>query len=349
MLSINFNSRFSINLFSLVIGYLIICSGAWTMKPAFAADQGNIVNIQFENDLFGGGTDRYFTNGIRIQAVTEPIPWITDIADKFPWFSKEKALKDSEDILQARTSISVGQNIFTPDDISETALIENDVPYAGWLYLGLGVMANQGLNRFDQLELNIGVVGPSSMAEEVQTEWHNFFGITKPKGWKNQLNDELGVVLFYEQARRFETKDLILGLKWDVIPHIGGSIGNVFTFAKLGVTFRFGPDLASDFGPPRIRPSLPGSGFYSPKKGFNWYVFTGAETRLMLQNIFLDGNTFKESHSVDKKPVVGDLQAGVVIQYDRLRVSYTQIFRSKEFDDQDQSHNYGSLGISYQF
>jgi lipid A 3-O-deacylase len=69
----------------------------------------------------------------------------------------------------------------------------------------------------------------------------------------------------------------------------------------------------------------------------------------MLQNIFLDGNTFKESHSVNKKPVVGDVQAGAVIQYDRLRVSYTQIFRSKEFDDQDQPHNSGSLSVSYQF
>jgi lipid A 3-O-deacylase len=140
----NFYSRLSIHLFSVVIGYLIICSGAWTMKPAFARESGNIVNIQFENDLFGGGTDRYFTNGIRIQAVTEPIPWMTDLADKFPWFSKKKALEDPNDILQARTSISLGQNIFTPDDISETELIKDDVPYAGWLYLGLGVMANQG-------------------------------------------------------------------------------------------------------------------------------------------------------------------------------------------------------------
>ncbi len=343
------NSRSSILLCTVWIGYLLICPLSLTVKPAFAAEPGNIISIQFENDLFGGGTDRYFTHGTRIQAVTKPIGWITDIADKFPGFSKEKALADPDDFLQARTSISVGQSIFTPDDISETELIEDDVPYAGWLYLGLGIMANQGFNRFDQLELNIGVVGPSSMAEEVQTEWHSLFGIDKPMGWKNQLNDELGVVLFYEQAHRFETRDWLLGLKWDIIPHFGGSIGNVFTFAKAGATFRFGPDLARDFGPPRIRPSLPGSGFYSPEKGFNWYVFTGVETRLVLQNIFLDGNTFKDSHSVDKKPLVGDVHAGIVLQYDRLRFSYTHIFRSKEFDDQVKSHKYGSLSISYQF
>jgi hypothetical protein len=88
---------------------------------------------------------------------------------------------------------------------------------------------------------------------------------------------------------------------------------------------------------------------FIPEKGFNWYVFTGVETRLVLQNIFLDGNTFKDSHSVDKKPLVGDVHAGIVLQYDRLRFSYTHIFRSKEFDDQVKSHKYGSLSISYQF
>jgi lipid A 3-O-deacylase len=327
---------------------LLFCSWSLNMTSAFAAEPGNIISIQFENDLFGG-TDRYFTQGFRIQAVTKPIPWVTEAADKLPWFSKHRAMDDPANTLQARTSISFGQNIYTPDDLSRTELIENDVPYAGWLYLGLGIMANQGLSRFDQLVLNIGVVGPSSMAEEVQTEWHKFTGMTTPEGWDNQLHDELGIVLFYEQARRFETRDLILGLKWDVIPHFGGSLGNVFTFANAGVTFRFGPDLERDFGAPRIRPSLPGSGFYSLKKGFNWYLFAGTEARLVLQNIFLDGNTFKESHSVDKRPLVFDFQAGIVIQYERMRFSYTQIFRSKEFYGQDESHTYGSLSISYQF
>jgi lipid A 3-O-deacylase len=348
MLSIFRHPRIICRLFLLTIIYLFICPWSLMIESAFAEDPGNVISIQFENDLFSG-TDRYFTNGFRIQAVTKPIPWITNAADKLPWFSKQKALEDPNDILQARTSISLGQNIFTPADISVPELIEDDIPYAGWLYLGLGISANQGLNRFDQLELNIGVVGPSSMAEQVQTNIHHFFGIREPKGWENQLNDELGIVLFYEQAHRFETRDWILGLKWDVIPHFGGSLGNVFTFANLGVTFRFGPDLARDFGARRIRPSLPGSSFYSPKKGFNWYFFTGAEARYVLQNIFLDGNTFKDSHSVDKKPLVGDIQAGLVIQYERIRFSYTQVFRSKEFYGQDQSHRYGSLSISYQF
>ncbi|MFO8084338.1 MAG: lipid A deacylase LpxR family protein [Desulfobacterales bacterium] len=339
----------SIRLSPVLAKVLILLSCLFVIKAACADPSGYIVSVNLENDLFGSGTDRYFTHGSRLQLITKPIPWIAELADKFPGFSKAMALEDPANTLETRTSVALGQNIYTPDNISETELIKDDIPYAGWLYLGFGITANQGVNRFDQLELNIGVVGPSSMAEEVQTEWHNLFDLEKPRGWTNQLNDELGIVLFYEQARRFETKDWMFGLKWDAIPHFGGSIGNVFTFAKIGVTFRLGPDLERDFGPPRIRPSLPGSGFYKPQKGFNWYVFTGGEARLVLQNIFLDGNTFTDSHSVDKKPVVGDIQTGVVFQYDRFRLSYTHVFRSKEFNGQEDSHKYGSLGISYQF
>jgi hypothetical protein len=65
--------------------------------------------------------------------------------------------------------------------------------------------------------------------------------------------------------------------------------------------------------------------------------------------MFLDGNTFKHSHSVDKKPFVGDLQTGLVVQWKRFRITYTQIFRTKEFDGQDDGDLFGSLSLSYHF
>jgi lipid A 3-O-deacylase len=79
-------------------------------------------------------------------------------------------------------------------------------------------------------------------------------------------------------------------LEFDVIPHFGGSLGNVFTYAAAGFTVRLGSDLDQDFGP-RIRPSLPGGGYFRAQKGFNWYLFAGLEGRAGLRNIFLDGNT----------------------------------------------------------
>ena len=326
----------------------VACFHAW-ISSSLADDPDYFISIQFENDLLGGGSDRHFTHGTRVECLTQPVKWITDAADKLPWFSSEKALDNPKDALKAHASFSIGQNIYTPEDIRNPELIPDDRPYAGWLYLGFGLAANQGSKRYDKLELEIGMIGPYSFAEEVQTFWHSLFGLKVPEGWDNQLDNELGVVLYYEQARRFGRKKLLFGLESDVIPHIGGSLGNVFTYAAAGLTFRLGTDLVDDFGPPRIRPSLPGGVYFRYKNGLSWYVFSGFEGRFVLRNIFLDGNTFSDSHSVDKMNFVGDLQVGVAVQFSRFRFTYTQIYRTKEFEEQDNSDIFGSLSFSYHF
>jgi lipid A 3-O-deacylase len=321
-----------------------LCAG---IELSYAGDDGPLMSVQFENDFFGGGTDRHFSHGSRVEVLTSPVKWIANAADKLPWFRTEPH-PPREDELKARASFSVGQNIYTPEDTYRRDLVPNDRPYAGWLYAGLGVVANQGSNRYDKIYLEAGVVGPLSYAQDVQRSWHNLFGLHVPEGWDNQLKNEPGAALYYEQARRLYRKDLF-GQETDMIPHFGGSVGNVLTHGAAGLTFRFGSSLREDFGPPRIRPSLPGGTFYRPAKGFKWYLFTGVEGRAVLYNIFLDGNTFTASHSVDRKPLVGDLQAGLVVQWNRFRLSYTQILRTKEFEGQEDPDVFGSLSLSYHF
>ena len=57
----------------------------------------------------------------------------------------------------------------------------------------------------------------------------------------------------------------------------------------------------------RIEPSLPGSDFFEPTGGFSAYVFAGVDGRAIARNLFLDGNTFEGSRSVNKMNLVGDL------------------------------------------
>ena len=316
-----------------------------------ADDTGPIFTIQFENDFFGGGTDRHFTHGTRLTYLTRPIPWLANAADRLPWFDMSRAQEAPAGghALRARGSLELGQNIYTPEDTSDPLFIPDDRPYAGWLYLGFGLVANQGGRRFDRIHLNIGVVGPLSLAEEVQRGWHSMLDIPVPRGWDNQLKNEPGVVLFYEQARRLCRARPWRRLSFDCIPHFGAALGNVFTYGSAGLSVRLGKNLTDDFGPPRIRPSLPGSSCFRPGRGFNWYFFAGVEGRGVLRNIFLDGNTFRHSHSVSKKHWVADLQAGIAVGFRRVRITYTQILRTREFHGQDTPDQFGSLSISYHF
>lgn len=317
------------------------------------------VNVQVENDLFGSGEDRNYTNGLRASCLSadNDVPaWLKSAVDRVPWFVEGGDL---------RTGYSIGQNIYTPEDITVSGLLVDDRPYAGWLYAGVGLTADTG-QRLDTIELELGVVGPYSLAEDVQKQWHEWIGAGQPQGWDNQLRNEPGVVLFYERKWR-ETCGLdiprlltaaapdrlcsynLAGLGADAMPHVGLALGNVFTHAAAGLTLRFGQDLPSDYGPPRIRPTQAGSGFFEPTQDLSWYLFAGIEGRAVARNIFLDGNTVADSHSVDKKPLVGDLQLGLAMTYGRTRVSYTYIFRTKEFDGQDQADQFGSFNLSVRF
>ena len=316
---------------------------------SFAGALGQVVSIQFENDFFGGDSDKHFSHGTRMEWLSSPIGWISDEVDRIKWLGFQKKAPDSADVLETRVSLTIGQNIYTPEDTKAVQIVPDDRPYAGWLYLGFGLEANQGSNRCDKFGLEVGMMGPDSFAEKVQRFWHSLFDLDVPKGWNNQLNNEPGIVLSYEQIRRYEFKDLFLGLNFDLLPNVGGSLGNVFTYAETGLALRLGSDLTRDFGPPRIRPGLPGSSYFRPKKGFLWYVFAGLQGRAVLRNIFLDGNTFSDSPSVEKKPFVGDLQAGLVFQWNSFRICYTQVLRSKEFESQDVSDIFGSLSLSYHF
>ena len=85
---------------------------------------------------------------------------------------------------------------------------------------------------------------------------------------------------------------------------------------------------------------------------FGWYAYVAVEGCAVARNIFLDGNSFRDSHSVDKQAFVGDVSVGFVIQFGPssavhpFRISYSFTWRSTEFHGQDGMDKYGSITIA---
>ena len=310
-------------------------------------DEAGILSVQVENDLWGNGTDRHYTHGTRISYLSneETPAWLKRAVAYVPVFNQGGHL---------RTSYAIGQSIFTPEDIARKDLVEDERPYAGWLYGAIGLISDHRVRdgrlhsgRLDSLELNLGVIGPSALAEDTQSIVHKIIGSPQPEGWRHQLRDELGIMLVYDRQWQARYVSEFYGLGADLTPHVGGTLGNVMTSVSCGTTLRFGLDLPSDYGPPSIRPSLPGSGFFRPTGDFGWYLFAGLEGRFVAHSIFLDGNTFRSSHRVDRKPWVGDLQVGLVLTWKDVRLSFTNIFRSDEFAEQKSPTEFGSISLSF--
>lgn len=295
----------------------------------------------FENDAFYR-LDRAYTNGLLLTWTTAPDhapDWALRAARRLPFFAQTG---------EVRATYGLGQNMYTPDDISLRVPPPDDRPYAGWLYGSIGFVS-QTEDRLDQLNLQLGVVGPAALAEETQTGIHRLINDQLPRGWDTQLSNEPGVVLTYQRSWRAAAAASVSGVEFDVTPHLGGALGNVLTYANAGATFRAGWRLPDDFGPPRIQPSLPGSGWFEAQDRASVYFFAGLEGRAVARNIFLDGNTWTTSRRVDKRPFVADAQIGVAIAWGRTRLAYTHVIRSREYDGQDEADKFGALSLSVRF
>ena len=66
---------------------------------------------------------------------------------------------------------------------------------------------------------------------------------------------------------------------------------------------RLGSALFERDFPQRLQPGLSGNGTrFDVRPGrFDWFIFAGVQGRIIAHNMFLDGNTFADSLSVDRK------------------------------------------------
>jgi len=346
---------------------LVLVLGLVFSTPALAAPEkcyqrNYTFNFLGENDLWGSGSDQHFTHGTRLSFV-ESRKEVEDAQSCTPDEMGSGGLDFVRNLFgpgwgdsaakESQVSFILGQNIFTPEDITNPNLIVNDRPYAGWLYFGIGLIKRQKSGSiwvFDTLELDLGIVGPQAYAQNVQTWWHkNISDSPRPAGWDNQLKNEPGLLLNLERKWRMElTPENYEGVQVDFLPSVGAALGNVFNYVSAGGMFRSGVNLPVDYGPPRIRPGAQGSDFfqYDKKKPVSWYFYAGVEGRALATNIFLDGNTFADSHSVDKKYFVGDVHAGFVLVVYHVCVAFSQVFRSSEFNGQKELSKFGSINFS---
>lgn len=128
------------------------------------------------------------------------------------------------------------------------------------------------------------------------------------------------------------------------------------TVSRAGGDLRLGWTLPGDYGTSIIRP---GGDTNSPpsvndrrltsREAFGFYFFCSISGRLVLRDIFLDGNSFSRSHSIDKGNFVGDAVVAASLTLRNWKVSYAQALRSPEFSGQHGTHNFGSISLSYAF
>ncbi|MFO7592512.1 MAG: lipid A deacylase LpxR family protein [Pseudomonadota bacterium] len=308
-----------------------------------AADE-TFTSVQLENDFFANSGDRYYTHGTQLSVLKKQTPpdWLFALSELMPLYEEGSQLNF--------VNYRLAQKIFTPDDTEATAPVSNERPYAGYLYAGVSLISqiysSANVDHGNMVEFTLGVVGPSAMSEQSQKNFHNLVGIDSPNGWDNQLEDEAALGVSYTRFWRL-VQPLNGSLETGANPHMTLTVGNVYTYGAGGVMFRLGKRLKSDWSPPTIGPGFPGVPYFRGGSASSWYFYMGFESRLVGRNLFLDGNTFKDSHSVDKETLVGDMQFGFVYTLNNWRIAFSNMIRTREYATQKDNMHYGAVNISY--
>lgn len=275
---------------------LIIILYSFGTKFAIAADTPRYLSLISENDIYSpNAQDRHYSNSLRLG---------------FSIHANNKQLRIINSLLnnsqstKYRNEAAFGHNIYTPENFISKDLQENDRPFAGWLYGEFTRIANTS-NTEKAIGLSIGAVGPAALGKQIQTLNHSIINDPKPLGWNNQLNNEPTILVKYRWSKfssLINSEKISIGL----ISRLGINLGNVFTDAGGGLLLRIGSYLPNYEMPLRIESGYSGNSSFLVirKNQFDWQVFTEIQGRGVFQNIFLDGNTFSNSHSVEKKKFV---------------------------------------------
>ena len=332
------------------------CVLALHLPLAAIAQQPLACNVQtacefqlyIENDSLGSGSDRYYTNGIKLGGGVSAEPVIERL---FQVPAEQVLRRVSDNRGDVQFGLFLGQNLYTPKRITVSQPQSFDRPWAAWLYIG-GVAQNVEDNRLQTVELDLGIIGPAALGKMVQTEWHKLVDADAPQGWNNQLRNEPGLLLAYLEKWRYGPAS---GLQ--AVPHFGVTLGNVMTLLRAGGIVRAGHNM-SGFGPDTIEPGgamlqrTRNRDEQSSGKAPEWYVFAGFDMRAVGSNIFLDGNTFRDGPSVDRRIFVYDLKAGLSVRVAPLRLSFTHVHRSPEFGTalgSSGTQRFQSINVSWEF
>jgi len=290
-------------------------------------------NFYFENDIFLK-TDTQYTAGWKFSNVYFVPSLHLDIL-KIPFLFD---IKKTHFI-----SVALAQQIYTPADLNISEVILHDRPYAGWFYIELG-LHQSSKDELDSLSVQFGVVGKLSGGEAVQKGIHHILGNEAPKGWSNQLSNEVGVNLSYQHKWRFVPDDFFF-MSSNIIPFLSGTLGNVRSEVAGGFLVRIGLNPIEDFGSSSI--DIGGENGIPIRTNclrseYGRWSFTlnlSASGKAIAHDIFLDGNTFKESHSVEKENFVFYNSFGFSIRYEHYAFDYIVTSSTQHFSAKNSNYN----------
>lgn len=302
--------------------------------------------------------DKHYTAGVGASASFQA-PFVDALLSKMPTIGGEFAPEQTDYAMGVVGSL----NIFTPGDYQLSRPIFNDRPYAGWTYGGVYFQRANRLRNvpvYESLEVDAGLVGPSSLAENAQIMIHDAFHYTIPRGWSHQLNDSTEFDIKYNRRWRFDLmKQEHLAPALQVMPEVGVTAGSLMDEVHGGAVVRLGWNLPDDFGPGRMAEPAEFTGrvacgcedwfegFFSKQR---FYFFARPYGELVARNALLQGGTWadRDPVTVNPEPAIFAVEYGISHQFlKHFEFTYSWTSESPEFHGQHNWDTWASVQLSF--
>jgi len=292
------------------------------------------LNLNYDNDFFSG-TDRYYTQGIKIEL-------IAGIAKKIP---SSKILLRLPGTTMNYYGLALEQDGFTPRSIRKDSIQYGERPYCGSFFLSNNLISmNKEMKIRLNTQIDLGMIGPAAKGEEEQTAIHKAIGGLEPLGWQYQVKNDL--ILNY---RTGVEKGLFSNSYFDLMAISEAKVGTMYDDLSGGIFLRLGlkHDYFANLGTSRT---------YLSKRfadRMQCYVFAKGIAKAVLYNATLQGGLFSKNDPYTLpasaiKRGVALAYTGAVLSFGRVKLEYTKAFLSPEFT-KGLSHKWGHCNLSICF
>ncbi len=285
----------------------------------------------FDNDGFvfwdppSQRTDYYYTHGARLEALVAGAPPFVDL----PPCGAERRPAESCALL----SVSVGQQIYTPQNVFSNDPPVNDHPYGGLLYAELGG-SRVGPDGLTRLGLRVGVTGPPSLGQYAHQGFHRWLDKAEPTGWEHQIPFEVAFALAAERTAAWAPLPARWPVSFAVLPRWGAALGTLRTSggAGLGVRLAWNAPLETDWG-------------VGAPPGFHIVASFEASGEVVFRDLFLDGSTFGESVRAERTMLVGRRGGRLLLGLGGFALEFSATRVGPRFRAQDDAHTYGTIRL----
>ncbi len=225
---------------------------------------------------------------------------------------------------------------FTPTSIASDSILYGDRPFNANMSLRLfSVQANEAHNQQLASALSIGIMGPAALGYQIQYNIHRWLKNPLPLGWQHQVKNDILInyqVNYEKQLLQAENTFLLNATAELRLGTINNKISSGINFMAGRFNNRFGSMMGK-------------------KRKVEYYFYGQSRASLVGYDASMQGGIFnkKSPYTIaadDISRITFQADAGIIVNFRKLYLSYTQSFLTKEFRT-GKNHRWGGFSTGF--